>query len=191
MWRASIPPRNVQKCSSQLYLKTENNSAFIKSRHTTDYYAEMKRTNYSYRQQHDWCSQKKGQTQKSVHNVTVYKMFLTLCGPMDCTVHGILQARILESVAYPTRGSSQPRDQTWVSRIAGRFFTSWAIRAAPYKMFKNRQNKRAREEVKIVILCVCVFCTVWLVQKNVGIFHGVITILLLDQGWWLLGCRNI
>ena len=48
-----------------------------------------------------------------------------LCNPMDCTVHGILQARILESVAFPFfRGSSQPRDQTQVSRIAGEFFTS-------------------------------------------------------------------
>ena len=36
---------------------------------------------------------------------------LTLCNPMACTVHGILQARILEWVAFPfSRGSSQPRD---------------------------------------------------------------------------------
>ena len=53
----------------------------------------------------------------------------TLCDPMDHTVHGILQARILEWVAVPfSRGSSQPRDQTQVSCIAGRFFTSWATR---------------------------------------------------------------
>ena len=45
--------------------------------------------------------------------------------PVDYTVYGILQARILECVAFPfSRGSSQPRDQTQVSRIAGRFFTS-------------------------------------------------------------------
>jgi len=50
---------------------------------------------------------------------------LTLCDPMDDTVHGILQARILEWVAFAfSRGSSQPRDQTQVSRIAGSFFTS-------------------------------------------------------------------
>ena len=50
---------------------------------------------------------------------------------MDYTVHGILQARILEGVALPfSRGSSQPRDQTQVSCIAGRFFTSWATREA-------------------------------------------------------------
>ena len=52
-----------------------------------------------------------------------------LCDLMDCnppgsSVHGILQARILDWVAIPfSRGSSQPRDQIWVSRIAGRLFT--------------------------------------------------------------------
>ena len=51
---------------------------------------------------------------------------------MDYTVHGILQARILEWVAYPfSKGSSQPRDRTQVSRIAGRFFTMWVTREAP------------------------------------------------------------
>ena len=46
-------------------------------------------------------------------------------------VHGILQARILEWVAFPSfRGSSQPRDQTQVSHIAGRLFTSRATREA-------------------------------------------------------------
>ena len=46
-------------------------------------------------------------------------------------VHGILQATTLEWVAYPfSRGSSQFRDQTQVSCIAGRFFTSWATREA-------------------------------------------------------------
>ena len=49
----------------------------------------------------------------------------TLCNTTDYTVHGILQARILEWVAIPFfRGSSQPRDQTQISRIAGGFFTS-------------------------------------------------------------------
>ena len=49
----------------------------------------------------------------------------TLCDPMDYTVHGILQARILEWVAFPfSRGSSQLRDRTQISRIAGGFFTS-------------------------------------------------------------------
>jgi len=44
---------------------------------------------------------------------------------MEYTVHGILQARILEWVAIPfSRGSFEPRDGTQVSRIAGRFFAS-------------------------------------------------------------------
>ena len=47
--------------------------------------------------------------------------------PVDYTVHGILQARILEWAAFPfSRGSSQPRDRTQVSHIAGGFVTSWA-----------------------------------------------------------------
>ena len=60
----------------------------------------------------------------------------TLCDPMDCcppgsSVHGILQVRVLEWVVISfSRGSSQPRDQTWVSCIAGRCFTLWATREA-------------------------------------------------------------
>ena len=59
-----------------------------------------------------------------------------LCDPMDYTVHGILQARILEWVAFPfSRGSSQPRDWTQVSHVAGGlFFTSWATREALRKL---------------------------------------------------------
>ena len=51
-----------------------------------------------------------------------------LCNPVDCSppgssVHGILQARILEWVAISfSRGCSQPRDQTQVSHIVGRYF---------------------------------------------------------------------
>ena len=47
----------------------------------------------------------------------------------DYTVHGILQARILEWAAFPfSRGSSQPRDRSQVSHTADGFFTSWATR---------------------------------------------------------------
>ena len=56
----------------------------------------------------------------------------TLCDSMDYTVHGILQARMLGWVIFPfSRGSSQTRNQTQVSGIAGGFFTSWATREAP------------------------------------------------------------
>ena len=60
----------------------------------------------------------------------------TLCDTMDCSLqgssaHGIFQARVLEWVAISfARGSSQPRDQTHVSHIAGRHFTVWATREA-------------------------------------------------------------
>ena len=50
---------------------------------------------------------------------------------MDYTVRGILQARILEWVAFSfSTGSSQLRDQTQASHIEGRFFTIWATREA-------------------------------------------------------------
>ena len=64
--------------------------------------------------------------------VKVTQSCLTLCDLIDYTVHGILQAGILEWVAFPfSRGSSQPRDWTQVSHIASRFFISWATREVP------------------------------------------------------------
>ena len=65
----------------------------------------------------------------------------TLCDLVDCSppgssVHGILQARILEWVAISfSKGSFQPRDQTLVSCIAGRRFILWATREAPGPIF--------------------------------------------------------
>ena len=60
----------------------------------------------------------------------------TLCDPMDCSlpgssIHRIFQARVLEwAVISFSRGSSQSRDQTRVSRTADRCFTVWATREA-------------------------------------------------------------
>ena len=63
----------------------------------------------------------------------------TLCDPMDYTVHGILHARILEWVAFPfSRGSSQPRDWTWVSRTAGRFFVG-RVTGKPWRLPESAQ----------------------------------------------------
>ena len=68
--------------------------------------------------------------------VKVVQPCMTLCSPMDyslpgSSLHGILQASILEWLAVSSsRGSSQPRDQTQVSCIAGGFFTVWATREA-------------------------------------------------------------
>ena len=73
----------------------------------------------------------------SVVKMSVAQSCPTLCNPMDyspsgSSVHGILQARILEWVAILfSRRCSQFRDQTWISSIAGRFFTTWATREAP------------------------------------------------------------
>ena len=60
--------------------------------------------------------------------------------PLGSSIHGILQVRILEwfPLSY-SRGSSWPRDWTWISCIAGRFFTVWATREAYYKAFNSVQ----------------------------------------------------
>ena len=66
----------------------------------------------------------------------VAQLCLILCDPVDCSlpgssVHGILQASILEWVAISlSRGSSWPRDRSWVSCIGGRRFNLWATREA-------------------------------------------------------------
>ena len=71
----------------------------------------------------------------------------------DYTVDGILQARILEWVAFPfSRGSSQPRDRTQVSCISGGFFTSWATREAQVQwLMKINKKKKANEDVSVKI----------------------------------------
>ena len=57
------------------------------------------------------------------------KVKVTQSCPTLCDLPGILQARILEWVAFPlSRGSSQPRDWTQISYIAGGLFASWATR---------------------------------------------------------------
>ena len=53
--------------------------------------------------------------------------------PPGSSVHGILQARILEWVTIPfSRRSFPPKDRTWVSCIAGRFFTIWVTSIGSY-----------------------------------------------------------
>ena len=60
---------------------------------------------------------------------------LTLCDPMVYTVHGILQARILEWVAFPfSRGSSQSRDRAQVSRIGGFFLYQLSHKGSPGRL---------------------------------------------------------
>ena len=68
----------------------------------------------------------------------------TLCNPMDCSlpgssVHGIFQAIVLEWIAISfSRGSSQSRDRTRVSRIVERRFIVWATRALEVEMLKTQ-----------------------------------------------------
>ena len=98
------------------------------------------------------CSQCKGpgfnSWSEKWSEVKVPQSCLALWDPMDYTVHGILQVRILEWVAFPfSRGSSQPRDQTQASHIAGRFFTSWTIWEAPYTYgHSSYQEEQASSE---------------------------------------------
>ena len=115
----------------------------------------------------------------------------TLCDSMDCSpsgssVHGILQARVLEWVAMPSsRGSSQPRDRTWVFYIAGRFFTT-ELPGKPhtyilllYKIDNHKDilysagnstryfiinSMRKESEKECIYMCVCV-CTFFLVPQ--------------------------
>ena len=65
----------------------------------------------------------KKKKEKKKKKLKVAQSWLILCNPRDYTVHGILQTRILEWVAFPfSGGSSQPRSKTQFSCIAGRFF---------------------------------------------------------------------
>ena len=85
-----------------------------------------------------------------------------LCDPMDYSspgfsVHGILQTRILEWVAisFP-RGSSQPRDQTYISYTAGKFFTTeppgeaHSANTSGRKKGKERAKESKRKEFKYI-----------------------------------------
>ena len=90
----------------------------------------------------------------------VVQSCLTLCNPMDCSlsgssVHGIFQARVLEWVAISfSRGSSQPRNWTWVSLIAGRRFTIWATREALSYSYYSRINlPKIVKSYNIYLLC--------------------------------------
>ena len=76
----------------------------------------MQHRSFNSFRKHEWVSESRS-------------VVLTLCDSMNYTVHGILQAKILEWLDFPvSRGSSQPRDWTQISHIAGRFFSSWVTR---------------------------------------------------------------
>ena len=88
--------------------------------------------------------------------------------PPGSSVHRILQARILEWVAISfSMGPSPSRDQTWVSCIAGRFFTIWATREAAVKSLNmDRQKSRGTILGKISL-----FCPVKFLEKESAVSH--------------------
>ena len=94
---------------------------------------------------HEWCSDSQS--------------CLTLGDPMDCSlpgssVHEIFQARILEWVAISfSRGSSQLRDQTWVSHTAGRLLTLWVTMEGVLKCQINLAHLLIKQTVKTIIVC--------------------------------------
>ena len=98
---------------------------------------------------------------------------LTLCNPVDCSlpgfsIHGILQVRILEWVTISfSRGSSWPRDWTWVSCIGGRRFNLWATRYLLLTKTKiwnflsdlfNVEKRFKVESVKVLVTQSCPTC---------------------------------
>ena len=104
----------------------------------------------------------------------------TLCDPLDCgppgsSVHGILQARILEWVAMPSsRGSFQPRKRTHISYIADGFFTQWVTWEAPIMHWKKSESEVAQS---CLILCDPVDCS--LPGSSV---HGILQARILEWG---------
>ena len=113
------------------------------------------------------------------HNqVKVTQSCPTLCDPMDYTIHGILQARIQEWVAFPIfRGSSQPRDWTKVSLTVGRFFTSWAAREAQV-IIKEKLNN-------IQLSCMQMKFIEWVTQADC---HRILKAREIIRIWGVLKC---
>ena len=92
-----------------------------------------------------WWATVCGVTKWSEMKVT--QSFLTLYESMDYTVHRILQARILEWIAYPfSSRSSQPRNRTGVFCIAGGFFTSFTSWATTEALIVKREATRSLKE---------------------------------------------
>ena len=94
------------------------------------------------------------------NKMLVIQLCLTPCELMDCSqpgssVHEIFQWRILKWVAIPfARGPSQPRNRTWISHIAGQFFTGRATRES-YVTNKGQKYKMNPVEFAISISAWC------------------------------------
>ena len=96
---------------------------------------------------------------------------------MDCSlpgssVHGIFQARILDWVAISfSRGSSQPRDGTWVSRTIGRCFTVWATREVLSLVSGHQVGSGNVNTGVCACVCVCTLSDVWLLATPRTVDH--------------------
>ena len=115
----------------------------------------------------------------------------TLCDPMDCIVHGILQARILEWVAFPfSRGSSQPRDQTQVSRTACEILYQLSHKGSPrilewvtYPLSSGSSRPRNRTRISCIADR---FFTKWTIRKTqMELSHLIFCILQLPRPYCL------
>ena len=110
-------------------------------------------------------------------------------------VHVILQARILEWVAFPFfRGSSQPRDGNQVSCIASRFFTSWAtLRPSFISLSIPHSSPRAHLDPCLLppfIVCASIWCfSGRLMKERCGIQRGLNSCISLKTSLWLSAWR--
>ena len=132
----------------------------------------------------------------------------TLCHPMDCSppgssVHGILQARILEWVAMPSsRGSSRPRDWTHISCTAGRFSITEPP-GKPQLFLKQKQKVKSPADLEVTIpdpvnLFYVLFkqkreletTEAWVSRWYLSLFLLVSISIILRQGWgnWISVC---
>ena len=122
---------------------------------------------------------------KKVKSLSRVQLFATpwptLWDPMDYTVHGILQARVLEWVAFPfSRGSFQPRDQAQVSCIAGRFKLSH--KGSPPKA-KLAPKKKGQCHC-LVVCCLSVSLQFSVSQGNHYIWE------VCSANWWDDSCSH-
>ena len=112
------------------------------------------------------------------------------CSPPGSSVHGILQARVLGQIAIPcSRVSSQPRDWTWVSRFASRFFTTWVTREA--QIFWKLQIYA--EYTISVFKCLCYMCNIYVLKLKLQYFGHMMWITDLFENTLMLGkieCRR-
>ena len=89
-----------------------------------------------------WNIKKKMQMSSASHSVVSDSLWSQDCSPPGSSVHGVLQARILEWIAIPcSRGSSRPRDWTWVSCIKRQILYHLSPQRSPTYRWDGLQNR--------------------------------------------------